>query len=202
VHGLASRRGVLDVRTLLLAGVVTGSLMASLLSMVLLAAGKDTNDVLRWLMGNTSLATWPKIGMLTASLVIGSAFLVPKSKSLNALALGGDAAHQLGVDVKGLTRVILIAGSAMTAAAVGTVGIIGFLGLVAPHLARRLIGVDWRFSLPGAMLVGSLLLVLSDIVAQRGLSWMTQTPGMDIPVGIITGVLGAPALLILLRKEI
>ncbi|RYG23917.1 hypothetical protein EON82_12475 [bacterium] len=92
-------------------------------------------------------------------------------------------------------------GGFMTAATVGTVGIVGFLGLVAPHLARRLLGVDWRWSLPGSVLVGSLVLVLADLVAQRALPALLGRTGLELPVGAVTSVLGAPTLLALLRKR-
>jgi iron complex transport system permease protein len=83
----------------------------------------------------------------------------------------------------------------MTAAAVGSTGIIGFLGLVAPHISRRLLGVDWRWSLPGSAILGAGLLLAADIVAQRAL------PNTELPVGVVTALLGAPFLLVLLRRK-
>jgi iron complex transport system permease protein len=201
VFGLASRRGALDVERLILAGTVVGSLLSSLLTLVLLGAGQDTNMVLRWLLGDTGVADWPKDALLFGVFVVGFPLLMVQSRRLNALALGGDAAHRLGVDPVALGRLVLLVGGLMTAATVGTVGIIGFLGLVAPHVARRMLGVDWRWSLPGSLLVGSLLLVLADLIAQRGFSSLLHRPGLELPVGAVTSVLGAPTLLALLRKS-
>jgi iron complex transport system permease protein len=200
VYSLASRRGVVDVRVLLLAGVVIGSLLSAVLSLILLLSGKNEVDVLHWLMGDTSTANWPKATLLAATLVVGFVLLYRESRQLNAFAIGEETARRLGVDVRRLTKMILLVGGVMTAVAVGTVGVIAFLGLVAPHIARKLVGVDWRWSLPASMGLGALLLVGADVIAQRLFSALTHTPGMDLPVGIVTSLLGAPSLLILLRK--
>ena len=201
VYALASRRGVLDPDRLILAGAVTGSLLASVQTVVLLGSGADTNQVLHRLLGDMTPADWPADALLAVVLAVGFPLLMVQSRRLNALALGGDAARRLGVDPLALTRLVLLAGGLMTAAAVGAVGIVGFLGLVAPHLARRMLGVDWRWSLPGSLLLGSLLLVLADLVAQRALPALRGAPGMELPVGAVTSLLGAPTLLVLLRKQ-
>lgn len=201
VYALARRRALVDVQTLLLAGVAVGSLLSALTSLVLLAAGEDTNRVLSWLLGNLTTSTWPGDLVLAVTAAVGGAILIWHSRRMNAVAFGEDTASRLGIDVPGLRRVILVLGTAMTAVAVGTVGIIGFLGLVAPHISRRLVGVDWRWSLAGSGLVGGVLLLLADVVAQRGMSALTHTPGMEIPVGIVTALIGAPSLITLLRKS-
>ncbi len=201
VYSLAKRRGLVDVNTLLLAGVVVGSLLSALLSLALLAAGNDTNRVLGWLLGSTSNAAWNQNLILLIACVSGALILIRQSRNLNAFAVGEDTAARLGVDVPRLRTLVLTTGTAMTAAAVGSVGIIGFLGLVAPHISRRLLGVDWRWSLAGSGLAGGGLLLLADVLAQRGMSAVTGTPGMEIPVGIVTAVIGAPSLLLLLRRQ-
>jgi len=200
VYGLASRRGVVEVTTLLLAGVVVGSLMSSLLSLCLLLAGQDTNKVLQWLLGNMGTANMEKNGLMMVVLVSGAIVLIRQTRLLNAFAMGEDAALRMGVDVGRLRAVVLIVGTAMTATAVGAVGIIGFLGLVAPHISRRLLGVDWRFSLIGSGLIGSTLLIFADLLGQRVGSIFGSVVG-DIPVGIVTAIIGAPSLLILIRKR-
>ena len=200
VYGLASRRGVVDVTSLLLSGVVVGSLMASILSLCLLLAHQDTNKVLAWLLGNMGTANFEKVALLLVTLAIGSVVLIRQTRRLNAFAVGEEAALRLGVDVGRLRAVVLIVGTAMTAAAVGTVGIIGFLGLVAPHISRKLLGVDWRYSLFGSGLVGGILLLGSDVLSQR-IGTLFGTVIGDLPVGIVTALIGAPSLLILLRKR-
>lgn len=201
VMGVARRRGVVDVSSVLLGGVVIGSFLSAMLSLALLASGQSSNMVLGWLLGNMTDILWNKVYVLFGAFAVGTALLMRETRRLNALALGEDAAARLGVDVGRLRTVVLTVGTAMTAAAVGTVGIVGFLGLVAPHIARRVVGVDWRYSLAGSGLVGALILVVADLIAQRGLSLLTKTPGMEIPVGVVTALLGAPTLLVLLRRE-
>jgi iron complex transport system permease protein len=109
--------------------------------LILLLSGKNEVDVLHWLMGDTSTANWPKATLLAATLVVGFVLLYRESRQLNAFAIGEETARRLGVDVRRLTKMILLVGGVMTAVAVGTVGVIAFLGLVAPHIARKLVGL-------------------------------------------------------------
>jgi iron complex transport system permease protein len=201
VLSLARRRGVIDVTGLLLAGVVLGSFLSAVLSLALLWSGHDTNMLLGWLLGNMSAAFWNQVAVLSVVLAAGAIVLFRQTRRLNALALGEDTAARLGVDPVRLRNIVLTTGTAMTAAAVGAVGIVGFLGLVSPHISRRIVGVDWRWSLIGSGLVGSALLLAADLVAQRGLSLITHQVGFEVPVGIVTAVLGAPVLLALLRRQ-
>jgi iron complex transport system permease protein len=164
-------------------------------------AGHDTTRILGFLLGHTSDSSWTKVALLFPTLLIGLAFLYLRSRRLNALAVGEASAQRLGVDVNRLTNEILLIGTAMTAAAVGAVGIVGFIGLVAPHLARRLFGVDWRVSLPGSALMGTVVLLAADLIGQRALSEIMHRPGMEVNVGIVSALLGAPSLLILLRRS-
>jgi iron complex transport system permease protein len=191
---LAARHGKIETNTLLLAGVVTGSLLSAVLSLVLLMAGQDTNQVLRWLLGSITPAFWSKTAMLVPFCLVGVVWLTRYGRDLNALSQGEMTAQRLGVDVRKARWRVLVLGSAMVGASVGAVGIIGFLGLVAPHLARRLVGVDWRVSLPASALLGAAILVLADLLAQRLMA------GAEIPVGIVTALIGAPFLLGLLRR--
>jgi iron complex transport system permease protein len=198
---LARRGGVVERGTLLLAGVLVGAFLSAILTTILLGAGQDTNRLLYWLMGSMSPAHLPQAGILAGTLVIGFSILMTQSKRLNALAFGEATALRLGVDVPRLTRIVLVTGTAMVSVTVGTVGIIGFLGLVAPHVARRIIGIDWRWSLPTSMLCGSILLTIADLIAQRGLPMVTHELGLEPPVGLVTALVGAPVLLVLLKKR-
>jgi len=201
VVGLSRRRGVTDVTGLLLAGVVIGSLLSSVLSLALLASGQDTNMVLGWLLGSMSEAFWNRVAILAVTAIVGAGLLMRQTRRMNALALGEQEAMRLGVDAGRLRTFVLTVGTGMTAAAVGCVGIVGFLGLVAPHIARRIIGVDWRWSLPAAGLVGAAIMLAADLLAQRGVSALTHKEGFEVPVGIVTAILGAPTLLYLIRRE-
>ncbi|CAN5480193.1 iron ABC transporter permease [soil metagenome] len=200
VYALSRRKGFVEVTALLLSGVAIGALLSALTSLVLLMAGQDTNRVLQWLLGYLGAASWPQIAVLAVGTVSGSIVMILNTKVMNVFATGESTASRLGIDVPRFRSLILATGTAMTAASVGAVGIIGFLGLVAPHIARRIVGVDWRFSLPASGLIGGILLLASDLIAQRGVSLVTNTVGMELPVGIVTAVLGAPSLLVLLRR--
>jgi iron complex transport system permease protein len=207
VLSLARRRTGTDTTTLLLAGVVVSALLSALLSVVVLMSGADTNRLMRWLLGSTSPQYWERVCLMAAVLVPGTYILWRQTRNLNAFAIGEDTARRLGVDPTKLKWTVLTTGTAMAATAVGTVGAIAFLGLVAPHISRRLLGVDWRRSLTGSLMCGSSLMLAADVVAQRALPWIGHALtgrdllATDLPVGVVTALLGAPSLLILLRKE-
>ena len=195
VLALGTRRGVLESHRLLLSGVVISSMLSGILSLILLGAGRDSGRVLQWLLGSLTAAQWGDLPSLFVVLIFGWFVLWRGSNSLNAYALGAESAVALGVDPSKLRWGVLLAGTGMTAVTVGTVGIIGFVGLVAPHIARRIVGVDLRRSLPISSLIGASLILISDVIAQRG------AYGMELPIGVVTAIIGAPSLLILLRQE-
>ena len=195
VYALATRRGLVDVGTLLLAGVVLGAMLSAVLSLIILASGGDTNQVLRWLLGSMTPMYWHELLAMLVVLVLGGWALTLQTRKLNAFILGEESAQRLGVDTNRLKRMTLGAGTLMTAVAVGSVGIVGFLGLVAPHIARRLLGVDWRWSLLGSAAVGAFLMLGADLIAQRAV------PDTELPVGVVTALLGAPFLIVLMRAE-
>lgn len=181
-------KGKIDFVRVILSGVLLGSLLSAAVTLILLLAGQDTNQVLRWLLGSLTPMYWPKVGMLLITSIVGSLILYRHSKPLNAVGFDGFDAERLGVDVRRLSLVVLGFGTAMVGIAVGSVGIIGFIGLVAPHIARGLVGPDLRRALPVSALVGGNLVLLSDFVAQKLIS------GTELPVGAIAALIGAPIL--------
>ncbi len=195
VFAIAGRASIADVQRLLLCGVVVGSLLNAAMTLILLAAGEDTNRILRWMLGSMTPMYWNRVGLLGGALVLGGTLLFLQTKRLNAIAANEETARRLGVDTKRLKPAVLLVGTAMAAVTVGSVGIVGFLGLVAPHISRRVVGVDWRLSLLGSALVGMSLLTLADVLAQ----WIL--PGAELPVGIVTALIGAPFLLLLMRRS-
>ncbi|HRJ26530.1 MAG TPA: iron ABC transporter permease [Fimbriimonadaceae bacterium] len=188
-------RGVLVASRLLLAGVMLGLLLSSVMTVLLLASGADSNRVLRWLLGAMTPIFWERIAILSIVGFGGAILLVRESRRLNALAMSEDAATSLGLEPPQVMRRVLIIGTLLTATAVGAVGIIGFLGLVAPHAARLVVGPDLRRAMPLSGILGAGLLLIADLLAQRAL------PGTELPVGAVTALLGAPILLGLLRKS-
>lgn len=188
-----SRKGA-SRETLLISGVVIGAVLSALMSLCLILGGQDTNMVLQWLLGSLAWLTWPRVVLLTAA-----AMLIPlvysQSRALNAVAGGESMAEKLGVDRTQVQLRVLIAGTAAASIVVGAAGIIPFIGLLAPHCVRLWTGPDVRKSIPISAAVGASLLLLADILAQK------IRPGVELPVGAVTALLGAPLLLILLRSN-
>lgn len=191
---IATRRGGTRVDTLILAGVVVGALLSALLTIILLMAGQDTNRVLRWLLGSMSPMYWNRLAILFVCAVVGFTILYRLARVLNALAVSEVAAKSMGIDVSRLKTRVLATGTVLTSISVGVVGIIGFLGLVAPHIARKLLGVDLRHTLLGAAMLGSACLLFADLIAQRAVT------NFELPVGAVTAMLGAPSLILLMRR--
>jgi len=185
-----------DVVRLILAGVVVGAMLAAITTLVLLTAGKDSNVVLRWLLGSLTPMSWPQIIIMAVFVAISIFYGAREARKLNSFAFGGDLASRLGVDSKKLMTTQLAIGSVSVGAIVGCVGIIGFVGLIAPHIARSLVGPDLRRYLPVSAVMGSILLVLADLFAQKII------PGGELPVGAVMAILGSPILLILLNKSV
>lgn len=192
---IAKRRGIVETPNLLLAGVVISTMLGGLLSFIILRSGRDQGEVLRWLLGSLSEAFWGDIALISAFAVIGLAILMVYARRLNAFTLGEEGAAALGTSPKQLRSLVLFTSTAMISVTVGVVGIIGFVGLVSPHIARKLVGIDLRKTLPLSAVLGSLLLLVSDAISQRGIQ------GTEYPVGIVTSLLGAPVLLLLLKRR-
>ncbi|MBL8048891.1 MAG: iron ABC transporter permease [Chthonomonas sp.] len=184
-------RGRASAERLLIGGVVIGSLLAALNTVILLLAGADSNQVLRWLLGTASNTTLIHVAFLAALIGLGLMALRPRLDGLHLLMISSESAQTLGVSPRRLIRESLWIGTALTAAVAGIMGLVGFIGLVSPHIARLLQGQSPAKSAVSAGLVGGILLVLADLASQRlG----------ELPVGAVTAVIGAPALLWLLRR--
>lgn len=196
VLALSRKRGVTDSQRLLLAGVVLSTLLYSVLSLILLASGESTTRVLQFLLGHFGNARWENVVLLAPTLVLGYIGFFRLSKSLNATMVSSETAITLGVDPGRLRWSVMIWGTILTSICVGTAGVIGFVGLVAPHIARRIVGPDLRRSLSASIAIGMILILLADALAQRGVR------GIELPVGVVTAIFGAPTLLYLLRREV
>lgn len=181
---------------IVVAGVVAASALSGLLTVNLVAAGEDSNQVLRWLLGSTTPMDYARCLTAMAAGVVGTALLWSRSRQLNALKTGETGAERVGVAVAATTRsVVLVAGS-MVALAVGAAGIVGFVGLASPHIARGLVGHDERHALPASACIGASVMLLADVVAQRAL------PFGELPLGAVTAILGAPMLFALLKGSV
>jgi iron complex transport system permease protein len=196
VYAIAQiRKGSTTV--LLLAGVAIGQLFSAGVSAIqYFSSNAALKDLIVWLMGGFWGADWQVIQFLLPLTLIGFLLLWKLSWDLNTLSSGEEVAASLGVNVKRLKFTALILSTLLASSTIAFTGIIGFVGLVAPHISRMIIGTDNRFLLPCSCLVGAILLLLSDTVARTVLS------PVEIPVGIITSLLGAPFFIyLLLRKQ-
>jgi iron complex transport system permease protein len=194
VFALAHGSGAWTPLRLLLTGVVVAAGFGAAISLIL-ALGPDSSlrGMLFWLMGDLSFAREP--APLLALLLGATACGVLVGRNLNVLARGETRAETLGVAVRPLRIGIYIAGSLLTAIAVATAGSIGFVGLVVPHLVRRLVGPDHRLLLPAAALAGGALLVMADTAAR------TMAAPRQLPVGALTAAIGVPLFLALMRRQ-
>lgn len=149
-----------------------------------------------WMVGGLSARSWPHVDLLWPYTLAGLLLALPAARHLNVLQLGDELARGLGLHVE-RTRLFLTAVAALLAAsAVSVVGLLGFVGLIVPHIARLMIGSDYRFLLPSSVLLGAAVVMFSDTFAR------TVFAPVELPVGIIMAALGAPFFLFLLRREL
>ena len=196
LFSVAGGAGRLSPTTLLLTGVVFNAFAsAAIVFLASLSGLVEGAGIFLWLIGNLSDARFEVAGWVAAFLALGLACALPLARSLNLLALGEEPAAQLGIDVEWVKRILLFATSLMVGAAVSVSGLVGFVGLIIPHLLRLLFGPDHRLLVPAAALGGGAFLVLCDTVAR------TLLGGRELPVGAITAVVGGPLFLILLRRH-
>ncbi len=195
VLSLAGFRGGVRIEALLLAGVAVGAALSAWVSVALLMAGQDSNIVLRWLLGSVTPMFWDRVAILAVLLPAAAAVMLVQARSLNAMAAGEFMAERVGVSAGRVKWSILGSGTLLAGAIVGIAGIIPFLGLAAPQIARRLVGGDARRALPASMLAGAALLLAADFAAQR------LQPGLELPVGSVTALVGAPFLIRLLQRR-
>lgn len=195
VVALARRGWSLPVVPLVLAGVVIGSCLAAGTSFVLLAAREQAAGILTWLLGSLAFASWERVASLAPLLLVAGAALLVAARALDVLQLGELEALHLGVSVETLKLAVVLAGTLATAAAVSVAGVIGFVGLIVPHAVRLAFGPDHRRLLPLAAVWGAGFMVVADLVAR------TVIAPAEVPVGVVTALVGAPFFLVLLRRR-
>jgi len=195
VFALARVGGTLQTASFLLAGIIAGSFLWALLTLLLSLARQEQRAILDWLMGRFTDADWPKVAILAPVILVGTALFTACGRGLDAFSFGEETARSVGVEVERFKAGILTLAALMTAASVAVSGIIGFVGLVVPHLMRGLIGPPHRPLFPATALLGAILTVLADLLARLIL------PGQEIPVGVVTALLGAPFFFLVLRRQ-
>ncbi len=188
--------GTAPVQTLLLSGVVVSAVLASILMFVVsVAPSEKLHSVIWWLLGNLQVFDWGLLRIVSAVVTAGLAVSVLCARDLNLMALGEEPAAHLGLDVEWTKRIFFLLASLMTGATVAACGLIGFVGLIVPHTVRLVIGPDHRRLVTASALSGAAFLVLADSVAR------TIIAPQEVPIGVITAMLGGPFFLGLLRKR-
>lgn len=192
---LSRVRGETPVITLILSGVIIGSIFMALVS-ILQYTASDTalRQIVFWLMGGFYYTSWKDVIIILPIVLIGFVFLLLFSWKLNILSMGDDEARTLGVNPEQYKAIFIIIATLITAICVSSVGVIAWVGLMMPHAARMVLGPDHRYLLPAAACMGAIYLIICDTIAR------TLTSA-EIPVGILTSLLGAPYLLYLIRSK-
>jgi len=180
----------------ILAGIAIGTIFSSMLMLILTLAAEKAHGILYWIYGSFSTAKWSEIYVISPIVIPSCIFLLINARDLNILLLGEEHARQLGINAKKLWNLMLLFSSLSVSTCVAFSGIIGFIGLISPHIVRLLISSDNRFVLPLAGLTGALLLLLSDNIVKSPLN-----PLGELPVGVITSMMGAPFFIYLLLKR-
>lgn len=192
IYNISKIGGEARPQTLILAGVAISSLLSAVLSFMVISSDR-LQPIFFWILGSFAGAGWTSVQLALYSALAGIFISLVYSKDLNALALGDEEALSLGVDVVRSRNILLITASLMTGVAVSLCGMIGFVGLIVPHIMRLIVGANNTYLIPASALAGAVLLVLADVISR-----VIMVPS-EIPVGIITAVLGAPFFIYLLR---
>ena len=196
VYLIAASDGRLPVETLLLAGVIVGLFFSAAITVLISVVEFDRlAGVVHWMLGNLRAISPGALAVFAALLALGVWLILGRARQLNLLALGEEAAQQLGVEAERLKRRVFVGACLLTAAVVAFAGPIGFVGLIVPHAVRLLLGPDNRLLAPAALLAGAIFLLLADTLARDAIA-----PG-ELSVGVITSVCGAPFFVYLLRAR-
>jgi len=199
VIGISRVAGAVDAAGLLLAGVAVAAILGALRSFLMLALSDETVSlqvVLSWVLGGVQTPTWTGLGwlVLITTACVGLALLL--ARRLDVLGLGETMAFAFGLDVRRFVMVAVLAGSVIVAAAVAYGGLVAFVGLASPHVARWLVGPLHKPLLPASALVGAIVVVLADAIARSAL------PPAEIPLGLVTAVAGGPFFIVLLARRL
>jgi len=196
IEWIATVNGRLTVYTILLTGAIFNAFSAALIYFIQsIASLHKLHEIVFYLMGRIPSPDFGTLGLLGAFVGIAVLVLFSRTRDYNALSLGEEGAAQLGVDVERLKRWTFVFGSLLTGVAVSVAGLIGFVGLVVPHMLRLILGPDHRLLLPSAFFGGAAFLVLADLAAR------VLIPPNELPVGVVTALIGGPFFLYLLRRR-
>lgn len=199
VYNISRVGARVPVTTLLLCGIAVNFFLYSIVALLEVIAGDELHAIVFWLIGGFSNVLWSDIWAVLPFIIIGTVASYFYARDLNLLALGEDQAQHLGVNVERAKQILLVLASMVTAAAVSLSGLVGFVGLMVPHITRLVIGPDHRILFPASTIVGAIFLVICDAIARVVATPFAST--LELPVGIITMLAGAPFFIILFRKK-
>jgi len=194
-YSLARVGHIVPTTSLILSGVAVSSVGTSLVTYLMLAYNTRTLAILNWLLGGFNTATWTKVAIALPYMIVTAVVVLPYARILNVMQLDEDQARQLGINVERVKLLVLGFASLATAAAVSVSGLIGFVGLIVPHTVRMIWGPDYRRVLPLSGFFGASFLIVADLIAR------TIDPTFEVPIGVITALVGAPFFLFLLRRQ-
>jgi len=195
VYIISSSRGKVSVVTLLLSGIALSAMLGSMTSFIMIFRENDLAKIVFWLMGGLTSASWQKLYLITPVIVVLVIICSFYMRDLNIISMGDERAAQLGVQTEKVKKTLLVFASIIAALAVSVSGIIGFVGLITPHILRLIVGPDHKILFPTSALAGGIVLLVSDTLARTALM------PREIPVGIITSIVGVPFFLYLLTKS-
>ena len=191
---LSSFNGQISANTLILSGVIVGAILAAGISFLKYLADEQVAVIIFWLMGSFASRTWMDVTVVAGAVVFGLVLSLFYARDLNILSLGNRSADTLGVESTRVRWILLLGASLVTAVCVSVSGIIGFIGLIVPHLMRFLVGPDNRKLLPVSILAGALLLLVADTVTRAVLP-------VEVPIGVLTALIGGPFFCVIFRRR-
>ncbi|MFH1784346.1 MAG: iron chelate uptake ABC transporter family permease subunit [bacterium] len=195
VYMIASSEGRMRVEVLLLAGVIVSTFIASVVMLLMSVARRETHEIIFWIMGNLAQTNYTFISVVGILVFAGSLVIYFFSRDLDAISLGEEKAHYLGVETEKLKKILFVVTSLIVGAVVSISGMIGFVGLIIPHIVRLVVGPNHRILIPASGIAGAIFLVISDTIAR------TIASPIEVPVGIVTALFGAPFFIFLLAKH-
>lgn len=195
VYNIAKVKNQIPVTTLLLSGVAIGQFFTAIMSFMMVIFNKDMNKIIYWTLGSLSGKGWNPIITISIPVIASIVILNFFARDLNIMLTGEESAKSLGVNVEKTKVYILMLGTFMCSLAVSVSGIIGFVGLIIPHIVRLIIGPDHRILLPSSALLGGVFMIFADTISRTIIS------PIEIPVGIITAIFGGPFFIYLLRAR-
>lgn len=192
---LSRSKGVMQIETIILSGVIIQSFLGAFVSFMVSMTQDEVNQVLFWIMGSLAMRSWEHAVMLIPFLCVAFPILLYYSSSLNLFTLGERHAAHMGVQVERTKLTVMIVSTLLTAAAVSVSGVIGFVGLVVPHLIRLLVGPDYRLLIPLSAIGGGIFMLWADTLAR------TVLGAKELPLGVVTALIGAPIFAYLLHRR-